>query len=150
MTWFMIILVIMCMWLYAHNVFSLTYSCTVPVICLWLVYKLICMRVCSVLMYTYSCHNVCLVIWVHKNEYMLLRSVATLFIYALSFYGDRNLIRHFASWHVVTICIHTVLIISLQCILLSEITNLNIICWNVSSTSMYIYEFYFVIVEFFR
>ncbi len=86
----------------------------------------------------------------HKNEYMLLRSVATLFIYALSFYGDRNLTRHFASWHVVIICIHTVLIISLQCILLSEITNLSIFCWNVSSTTMYIYEFYFVIVEFFR
>ena len=150
MTWFMIILVIMCMWLYAHNVFSLTYSYTVSV-CVWHVLQLICMRVWSVLMYTYRCHNMCIVIWVHKNECMLWQSAATSFIYSLSFYdSDRNLTRHFASWHVMLICIHTVLIISLQCILLSEITNLNIICWNVSSTSMYIYEFYFVIVEFFR
>ena len=63
MLWFMIIVVIMCMLLYAHNLFSLTHSYTVS-FCLWHVLKLICMREWSVLMYTYSCHNMCIVIWV--------------------------------------------------------------------------------------
>jgi len=142
MTWFVIFLVIMCMLLYAHNLFSSTYSYTVSV-CVCHVLKLICMRVWSVLMYTYSCHNMCIVIWG-------LNVCCGRVLQHRLYDGDRNPIRHFASWQVMLICIHTVLIISWQCILLSEITNMNIYCWNVSSTSMYIYEFYFVIVDFSR